>query len=70
MSAHWGLPDPAAVEGTDAERALAFADTVRMLAQRISIFVNLPLRELTKLSLQQQLDEIGRLSTTASKEPA
>ncbi|HYH69770.1 MAG TPA: arsenate reductase ArsC [Methyloceanibacter sp.] len=70
MSAHWGLPDPAAVEGTDAERALAFADTVRMLAQRISIFVNLPLRELTKLSLQQQLDEIARLSTTASKEPA
>jgi arsenate reductase (thioredoxin) len=70
MSAHWGLPDPAAVEGTDAERALAFADTVRMLTQRISIFVNLPLRELTKLSLQQQLDEIGRLSTTASKEPA
>ncbi len=70
MSAHWGLPDPAAVDGTDAERALAFADTVRMLAQRISIFVNLPLRELTKLSLQQQLDEIGRLSTTASKEPA
>ena len=70
MSAHWGLPDPAAVEGTDAERGLAFADTVRMLTQRISIFVNLPLRELTKLSLQQQLDEIGRLSTTASKEPA
>ena len=70
MSAHWGLPDPAAVEGSEAERALAFADTVRMLTQRISIFINLPLRELTKLSLQQQLDEIGRLSTTASKEPA
>ena len=70
LSAHWGLPDPAAVEGSEAERALAFADTMRMLAQRISIFVNLPLRDLTKLSLQQQLDEIGRLSTTALKEPA
>lgn len=70
MSAHWGLPDPAAVEGSEAERALAFADTMRMLAQRISILVNLPLRDLTKLSLQQTLDEIGRLSTTASKEPA
>jgi len=70
MSAHWGLPDPAAVEGTEAERALAFDDTYRMLFQRITIFVNLPLDSLSKLSLQQHLDEIGRQGAAASKEPA
>ena len=70
MSAHWGLPDPAAVEGTDAEKALAFDDTYRMLFQRISIFVNLPLASLSKLSLQRQLDEIGKHGATAAKEPA
>lgn len=70
MSAHWGLPDPAAVEGTDAEKAFAFDDTYRMLFQRISIFVNLPLASLSKLSLQKHLDEIGKHGAAASKEPA
>ncbi|MBO6784235.1 MAG: arsenate reductase ArsC [Alphaproteobacteria bacterium] len=60
MSAHWGVPDPAAVEGTDAEIAAAFADTYRMLNNRIEIFVNLPLASLDRLSLQRRLDEIGR----------
>lgn len=69
MTAHWGLPDPAKAEGSEAERAFAFADTMRMLTQRIGIFVNLPLNALTKLSLQHQLDEIGRVSKEA-KEPA
>jgi arsenate reductase len=68
MTAHWGVPDPAAVEGTEAERAFAFDDTYRMLNQRISIFVNLPLQSLSKLSLQKQLDQIGQ--TASSKEPA
>jgi arsenate reductase len=70
MTAHWGLPDPAAVEGTDAEKALAFDDTYRMLFQRITIFVNLPLASLSKLSLQRQLDEIGKHGTAAANEPA
>ena len=70
MSAHWGLPDPAAVEGTDAERALAFDDTYRMLFQRITIFVNLPFASLSKLSLQKQLDEIGKHRAATTKEPA
>ena len=60
MSAHWGLPDPSRVEGTDAERALAFADTHRMLNQRISIFCSLPLASIDRLSLQRKLDAIGR----------
>lgn len=60
MTAHWGVPDPAAVEGTEAEKHFAFADTYRMLANRISIFVNLPMTSLDKLGLQRRLDEIGR----------
>jgi arsenate reductase len=70
MTAHWGLPDPAAVKGTEAERAFAFDDTYRVLNQRISIFVNLPLDSLSKLSLQRHLDEIGQAAASASKEPA
>ena len=50
MTAHWGLPDPAKAEGTDAEKATVFADTMRMLNQRIGIFVSLPLDKLSKLS--------------------
>jgi len=60
MTAHWGLPDPAAAEGNESERRLAFADTLRMLHNRIGVFVNLPLKSLDKLSLQNRLSEIGR----------
>jgi protein-tyrosine-phosphatase len=60
ISAHWGLPDPSGAEGLDAEKRLAFADTHRMLYQRIGIFVNLPLASLDSLSLQRRLDEIGQ----------
>jgi protein-tyrosine-phosphatase len=70
MTAHWGLPDPAKCEGSEGERHFAFADTMRMLNQRISIFVNLPLDALSKMSLQQHLNKIGRLGATVAKEPA
>jgi protein-tyrosine-phosphatase len=60
MTAHWGLPDPAAVEGIEAERRLAFAETLRMLRNRIGVFVSLPIKSLDKLSLQNRLREIGR----------
>lgn len=60
INAHWGLPDPSAAEGNDSERHFAFADTHRMLYQRISIFTNLPLASLDKLSLQKHLSDIGR----------
>jgi len=60
MTAHWGLPDPAAVEGTEAEKRAAFADTYRMLHNRISILANLRLEALDKLSLQKRLDAIGQ----------
>ncbi|MGA7266671.1 MAG: arsenate reductase ArsC, partial [Aestuariivirga sp.] len=60
MSAHWGVPDPAAVEGTEAERRLAFAESYRMLKNRISAFVNLPIASLDRLSLKTKLDAIGK----------
>lgn len=60
MTAHWGVPDPAAVEGTEAERRLAFADAYGRLHNRISIFVSLPLASLDRLALKRRLDEIGR----------
>ena len=66
MTAHWGLPDPAAVQGSDAEIALAFAEAYRQLNQRIGVFANLPLRTLDRLSLQQRLDDIGSRRDEAS----
>ena len=69
MSAHWGLPDPSAVVGTESERRLAFADTHRMLYQRVSIFTALPLESLDKLSLQKRLDDISS-AKQISPEPA
>jgi arsenate reductase len=60
MTAHWGIPDPAAETGNEAERRLAFAEAYRMLNLRISTFVNLPLRALDRLALQQRLDTIGK----------
>jgi protein-tyrosine-phosphatase len=70
MTAHWGLPDPARAEGSDAERTLVFADTLRMLSNRIGIFVSLPLDKLSKLSLQTKLNEIGKTPTEAPKQTA
>ncbi len=60
MTAHWGVPDPAAATGNEAEVNLAFADAFRMLSNRINVFVNLPIRALDALSLQTRLDEIGK----------
>jgi protein-tyrosine-phosphatase len=60
MTAHWGVPDPAAATGTDAEIAYAFDDAWRMLQNRITIFVNLPIASLDRLSLQTRLDQIGQ----------
>jgi arsenate reductase len=61
MTAHWGIPDPAAATGSAAEVALAFKDAYRMLFQRVGIFTALPLRSLDQLSLQHKLRDIGRL---------
>ncbi|HSA67247.1 MAG TPA: arsenate reductase ArsC [Methyloceanibacter sp.] len=70
MTAHWGLPDPVKAQGSDAERHLAFADALRMMTNRIGIFVSLPFDKLSKLSLQKQLDEIGQSQPAATKQSA
>ncbi|AGK59320.1 protein-tyrosine phosphatase, low molecular weight [Hyphomicrobium denitrificans 1NES1] len=70
MTAHWGVPDPVAAEGNETQRALAFADTYRMLNNRISIFTSLPLKSLDSLTLQRHLDDIGRTTADATRENA
>jgi len=66
MTAHWGIPDPAAATGSEAEIALAFADAFRMLSARIGVFVNLPMAKLDKLALQHHLHKIGDMDRTPS----
>ncbi|MCO5134836.1 MAG: arsenate reductase ArsC [Phyllobacteriaceae bacterium] len=67
LSAHWGLPDPAAATGTEAERRFAFADTHRMLTNRISLLVNLPIESIDKYSLQTRLEQIGGMDDDRKK---
>jgi arsenate reductase len=67
MTAHWGIPDPAAAAGTEAEIAAAFADAYRMLNQRIGIFVALPMASLDNLTLGARLKDIGRSSGATAK---
>lgn len=59
MTAHWGIPDPAAAEGSDDDKRKAFFLAYNQLSTRLSLFVNLPLDRLDKMTLQQQLKDIG-----------
>ena len=65
ITAHWGVPDPAAAQGTEAERHLAFADAFGRLANRLSILVSLPIASLDRRSLKRRLDEIGEAAAPA-----
>jgi arsenate reductase len=60
MTAHWGIPDPAAVEGTDADKRRAFRDAFHVLARRIELFASLPLDKLSGLALQDRVRQIGK----------
>ncbi len=60
MTAHWGIEDPAAVEGTDIQKEAAFVTASRYLKNRISAFINLPHENLNKLTMQTKLENIGR----------
>jgi len=62
ITAHWGMPDPAAVEGAPATIALAFADTWRMLTNRIRLFTSLPIESLDLLAIKRNMDDIGQTS--------
>jgi len=68
MTAHWGMPDPARAIGSDAEIGVAFADTYRMLDNRIALFTSLPMAALDRMALQQHLDEIGRAAPAPAKD--
>jgi len=59
MTAHWGVPDPAAVEGTETEKWVAFRNTFRLLDNRVKLFTSLPLGLLDRIKLQESLDAIG-----------
>jgi arsenate reductase len=61
MTAHWGIPDPAEAQGTDAEIAAAFLDAYRMLMRRIELFVTLPIEKLDQMTVRSRLREIGQI---------
>ena len=67
ITAHWGIPDPAAAEGSEAEIALAFKDAYRMLNRRIDLFLALPIEKLDRLVLTTRLKEIGRSEGATEK---
>ena len=65
MWAHWGVPDPAAVEGTDAEKRRAFEQTFRHMMNRVRLFVNLPLKMLDQTAIKRELANIGKTEQEA-----
>lgn len=69
MTAHWGIPDPAAVEGDSAEKMMAFRRAFFELENRIKIFVSLPIHSLDELKLQQELDRIGQVRIDPDSTP-
>jgi arsenate reductase (thioredoxin) len=69
MTAHWGIEDPAAVEGTDIQKEAAFVLAARYLENRISVFTNLPLESLDKLSIAAQVREIGKMPGASKPRP-
>ncbi|HTQ75966.1 MAG TPA: arsenate reductase ArsC [Burkholderiales bacterium] len=60
MTAHWGMPDPAAVEGSEEQKRRAFSDTANMLRRRIELFASLPFEKLDRLALQGKVRDIGK----------
>ena len=70
MTAHWGIPDPAAATGTDAQIAVAFSDAYRMLRRRIEAFAALPIKAHDSMTLRNRLRDIGRMEGTTTKEQA
>ncbi len=70
MTAHWGVPDPAAVEGSDAEKITAFRDAFSRLDARIKLFVSLPFDKLERMALKREVDKIGRLRSDAAEDAA
>jgi arsenate reductase len=70
ITAHWGVPDPAAVEGAETKKRRAFRDAYVALENRIKLFTSLRLEALDRLAIKRNVDEIGRLRVVPSGEPA
>jgi arsenate reductase (thioredoxin) len=70
VTAHWGIPDPAAVKGTEAEKTRAFRYAFQALETRIKLFTSLKLDALDHLAIKRNVDEIGRLRVVAAREAA
>jgi len=66
MTAHWGIADPAAVEGSDADKAFAFRKALKEMETRIKLFIELPIESLDPLTLREKLRAIGHLPATAA----
>ncbi|HUO11978.1 MAG TPA: arsenate reductase ArsC [Caulobacteraceae bacterium] len=69
MTAHWGIEDPAAVEGTDIEKERAFNQAFRYLKNRISVFISLPIRSLDRMAVGAKLREIGQMEGASAPRP-
>ena len=67
MTAHWGIPDPAAVEGSDAQKSLAFREAFRSIETRIKLFLSLPLASVDRMRLKERLDAIGKMPPEGSQ---
>jgi arsenate reductase len=70
ITAHWGIPDPAAAEGSEIERMQAFQNAFRMLEQRIKLFLSLPIASLDRMAITREVRAIGRLRPDAAKDQA
>ncbi len=70
MTAHWGVPDPAAVKGSEVEKAAAFRDAFSRLDARIKLFMSLPFDKLERMALKREVDKIGRLRSDAAEDAA
>ncbi len=70
MTAHWGVPDPASVKGSDAEKTTAFRDAFSRLDARIKLFMSLPFDKLERMALKREVDKIGLLRSDAAEDAA
>jgi len=69
MTAHWGIEDPAAVEGTDYDKERAFVLALRYLRNRICVFISLPIKSLDQMALGNRLRDIGRMEGATGRKP-
>ena len=70
ITAHWGIPDPAAVDGSEARRMLAFRDAFRALERRIKIFISLPIASLDRMALTRRVEAIGQMRPDTAEDQA